>query len=154
MAFTGRPLTTMTRTELLARWRTRRDEWRCLATLVDAAALIDQLLADLTDVFDSEQEIVLTLDDAAVRSGYSRDHLARLIRQHRIPNSGRRGAPRIRLGDLPIRPGFTVATPLKGLDRTSTPDANPTRGCYDPRTDARSLASRRSGAAHARSDRT
>jgi hypothetical protein len=145
---------TMTRTDLITRWRLRRDEWRLLGILVDGAALIDQMLADIADVFDDETELLLTLDDAAARSGYSSDHLARLIRQHRIPNSGRRGSPRIRLGDLPTRAGMNPSIAIKGLDRGPTHDAALTPACYDPKTDARSLASRRSGAAHARSDRT
>jgi hypothetical protein len=89
------------------------------------------------------------LTDAANRSGYSRDHLARLVRQHRIPNSGRRGAPRVRLRDLPIRPGVTPEPDAHAGD-----DADLTHRCYDPGTDARSLASRRLGAFNGRSDST
>jgi hypothetical protein len=144
----------MTRLELIARWRQRADDWRRLTALVDGATLIEELLADVVDVFDNEREILLTLDNAAARSGYSPDHLARLIRQHRIPNSGRRGAPRIRLDDLPIRAGFTARSDTEGPDGTSPHNAPATPPRYDPKTDARSLASRRSGAAHARSDRT
>ncbi|MGI8497329.1 MAG: hypothetical protein ACR2OG_07090 [Gemmatimonadaceae bacterium] len=47
---------------------------------------------------------LLTLGDAARRSGYSADHLARLVRSGRLPNAGRPHAPRIRLVDLPLRP--------------------------------------------------
>lgn len=46
----------------------------------------------------------LTLAQVSARSGYSQDHLARLIREGRLPNAGRRGSPRIRAGDLPVRP--------------------------------------------------
>ena len=46
----------------------------------------------------------LTLAEASLRSGYSQDHLALLIREGRIPNAGRRGSPRIRAIDLPVRP--------------------------------------------------
>lgn len=139
----------MTRVEFLTRWRLRCEELRRLGALVDGATLIDQLLADIADVFDDEAEVDLTLTDAAARSGYSRDHLARLVRQHRIPNSGRRGAPRVRLRDLPIRPGVTPAPDAHAGD-----DAELTRRCYDPQTDARSLASRRLGAFNGRSDST
>jgi hypothetical protein len=138
----------MTRAEFLTRWRSRREELRLLGALVDGAALIDQILVDAADVFDDEAEVNLTLTDAAARSGYSRDHLARLVRQHRIPNSGRRGAPRVRLRDLPIRPGVTIEPDAAG------DDADLTHRCYDPGTDARSLASRRLGAFNGRSDST
>jgi hypothetical protein len=133
----------MTRTEFLTRWQTRREDLRRLHALVDGAALIDQLLADLADLFQDEGDVDLTLADAAARSGYSRDHLARLVRQHRIPNSGRRGAPRVRLRDLPLRPGARA-----------NDDAPERPRCYDPVTDARSLASRRLGASNGRTDST
>ncbi len=32
---------------------------------------------------------------------YSADHLGRLVREGKLPNAGREGAPRIRLQDLP-----------------------------------------------------
>jgi hypothetical protein len=71
----------------------------------------------------------LTLSEAALRSGYSTDHRARLIREGRLPNAGRPGSPRIRVADLPIRPRSAVA--------------GPERGAYDPIADARALGSRR-----------
>jgi hypothetical protein len=71
----------------------------------------------------------LTLAQAALRSGYSPDHLARLLREGRVPNAGRRGSPRIRAGDLPVRPPRVVAA--------MRPRA------YDPVADARAIAGRR-----------
>jgi predicted DNA-binding transcriptional regulator AlpA len=71
----------------------------------------------------------LTLAEAALRSGYSRDHIARLIRDGRLPNAGRSGSPRIRAGDLPVRPPRPVA-------------GNRPRA-YDPIADARAIGSRR-----------
>ncbi len=53
----------------------------------------------------SENEL-LSLEEAAVRSGYSTEHLARLIRVGRIPDSrphGSKGRIHIRLSDLPMR---------------------------------------------------
>ncbi|MGH7721024.1 MAG: hypothetical protein ACREON_19525 [Gemmatimonadaceae bacterium] len=74
--------------------RARALEW--------AAALMDRALRDNAD----ER---LTLAQAALRSGYSPDHLARLLRVGRLPNAGRRGAPRVRAADVPVRPPRTVA---------------------------------------------
>lgn len=71
----------------------------------------------------------LTLAQAALRSGYSADHLARLVRDCRLPNAGQRGSPRIRAGDLPLRRPRAVAAP--------DPRA------YDPVADARAIAGRR-----------
>lgn len=71
----------------------------------------------------------LTLAQAALRSGYSAEHLARLVRVGTLPNAGRRGSPRIRAGDLPVRPQRAVAA--------ARPHA------YDPVADARAIAGRR-----------
>lgn len=73
----------------------------------------------------------LTLPEAAARSGYSVDHLGRLVRDGRLANIGRHGAPRVRAGDLPSRP-----------TSASTGVARIPHGAYDPSTDARSLLSR------------
>jgi hypothetical protein len=43
----------------------------------------------------------LTLAQAAQESGYSREHLGRLIREGTLPNAGRPNAPRVRRRDLP-----------------------------------------------------
>jgi hypothetical protein len=75
--------------------------------------------------FDSE---VLTLVEAAGESGLSADHLGRLLRTGTIPNSGRKGAPRIGRSDLPRSPR-----------RLSSGGSSE----YDPITDARALRSRR-----------
>ncbi len=74
----------------------------------------------------------LTLAQASLRSGYSQDHLARLLRERRIPNAGRRASPRIRAGDLPVRP----ARPQQLV-------ANDRSRVYDPIADARAIGSRR-----------
>jgi hypothetical protein len=56
---------------------------------------------------EAEGDEELTLSQAAERSGYSEDHLCRLIRTGRIPDlrPARRGPIRIRAGDLPLKPG-------------------------------------------------
>jgi hypothetical protein len=49
---------------------------------------------------------LLTLKQASRESGYSTDHLARLVTSGTIPNCGRRGKPLIARGNLPIKPGY------------------------------------------------
>ena len=73
----------------------------------------------------------LTLAQAAGRSGYSADHLSRLIRDGKLANVGHRGAPRLRAGDLPVRATRRVV-------------ASHAIG-YDPIADARTLLSRQGG---------
>ena len=61
--------------------------------------------ADLSAARRALADEVLTLDEAAEASGYSKDHLERLIRDGKIPNAGRLHAPRIRRHDVPRRVG-------------------------------------------------
>lgn len=60
----------------------------------------------LEEALHQEGDTPLTLADAAERSGFSRDHLSRLIREGKIPNAGRKGAPRIAFRHLPRRAGL------------------------------------------------
>ena len=77
----------------------------------------------------------LTLAQASARSGYSQDHLARLIREGRLPNAGRRGSPRIRAGDLPVRPASRhQITDIVVSERSRV---------YDPVADARAIGNGR-----------
>lgn len=50
----------------------------------------------------------LTLKEAAQESGYSPDHLGKLVRDNTLPNAGSPNAPRIRRKDLPRKPGHRV----------------------------------------------
>jgi len=120
--------------EWRARWAARRDELQRLGALVDGAKLVGEMLADLDSVLVEEANALLTLKEAARVTGYSRDHLERLVRGGAIPNAGRLGAPRVRLSDLPRRSPRSLAT---GIDVA-----------YDPVADARALRGRRKGGAH------
>lgn len=84
-------------------------EWRSTARLfreheqAATAVAYEKCAETLEEVLSREREAPLTLPEAAAESGYSADHLGRLVRQGKIPNAGRPGAPRIARGDLPIR---------------------------------------------------
>lgn len=99
--------------------RARALEW--------AACQIEEAIRDSEDA-------ILSLAEASLRSGYSPDHIARLIREGKIPNAGRRGAPRVRAGDLPL------PRPLAIANDDSIP--------HHTRTDARALGIRRGGFAN------
>jgi len=115
-------------------WTKRLNEYRAVAAHVDGEKICERVLADFNAVREAEAHTVLTLAEAAIRSGYSEEHLGRLVRQGKIPNAGRRGAPRIPVGDLPRRPITRAAGPLSAA--------------YDPVTDARTLLNRRKGGNH------
>ena len=69
---------------------------------------------------------LLDLKEAARESGYSADHLGRLVRDGKIPNAGRRNAPKIRRIDLPRRPDVTSSNKSPEVDLlfTGTPRLN------------------------------
>lgn len=83
------------------------DQWRVLAKQqrrlgADAQARILDFCADeLTAAFLRAGDETLTLSRAAQESGYGADHLGRMVREGRIPNSGRKDKPLIRRRDLP-----------------------------------------------------
>ena len=55
--------------------------------------------------------------EAARRSGYSADHLGRLVRNGKIPNSGRPGTPSIARRDLPRKASALAEPRLAGTPR-------------------------------------
>jgi hypothetical protein len=83
---------------------------------------------ELEAALQAAQNQLLDLQEAAVESGYSSDHLGRLVREGRIPNAGRRNAPKIRRADLPRRPEIVsrhntqddIASRPTGTSRAST----------------------------------
>jgi len=113
---------------LRTRWRARREEFARLQAAVNGATLCDELLADLDSALIAHDDEVLTLRAAAALSGYTVAHLARLIRQGKLLNAGRKRAPRVRRRDLPLKGNST--------SREARADS------YNARSDARSLVRR------------
>lgn len=113
---------------LPAAWRTRASELRLWAAAEGAACALERAAAELERALQHRADEVLTLGEAAEASGYSADHLGRLLRQGTLRNVGRTHAPRVRREDVPQKPGHVAA---------------PVAGAYDPIADARSLLSRR-----------
>jgi hypothetical protein len=108
--------------------------WRARAELLrrhganEAASTCDACADELEATYRGVGSESLTLKQAAAECDKSAGHLARLIREARIPNAGRKHAPRILRRDLP------------GSGKHSVVPNRPQP--YDPVTDARSLASR------------
>lgn len=119
----------MTRDELREIWFARHAEWLQFTVHVDGAQVIAAFLADLDSVTVSEAGEMLSLAEGARISGYSREHLARLVREGKIPNSGEKQRPRIRRKDLPQKANSSLA---RGKS-----------SAYSALSDARSLRSRR-----------
>lgn len=91
-------------TDLAHRWSEEADS---LERWGDArgAAILRQCATELDIAARERAEEKLTIPQAAGESGYSRDHLRSLVASGEIPNAGRKGAPRIRRKDLPMKPG-------------------------------------------------
>ena len=79
------------------------------------AVALESCVAQLEAALRRRDETTLNLTDAARESGYSADHLGHLVRDGKIPNAGRPGAPRIARRHLPRKTGATkprlAATP-------------------------------------------
>ena len=70
--------------------------------ILDVAGRADDYLEiGLEEAARDNDEATLTLANAARESGYSTDHLGRLVRSGKTSNAGRPGAPRISRGHLP-----------------------------------------------------
>ncbi len=83
------------------RWREKADLFRQHGHEADARTY-GVCSAELEAALRGTEEELLDLQEAARESGYSSDHLGRLVRDGKIPNSGRRNA--IKRSDLPRRP--------------------------------------------------
>lgn len=81
-------------------WRDRAKSLRELA-LEAVARAYERAAHDLEEALANDEGELMTLQEAAEASGYSADHLGRMVRNGTIQNAGRHGAPRIRVGDLP-----------------------------------------------------
>lgn len=101
---------------------------------VNPETLLTEIASRVRAVLAAGDEELLTLAQAASRSGYSIDHLGRLIRKEVIPNAGAPNRPRVRAADL-SRLGQHRR---RGI-------ATPQQGAYDPIADARALLGRRGG---------
>lgn len=83
------------------------DEADCVRSRFDddrLAALCETHAREVRECIDEWLNEPLTLQQAAVESGYSADRLGRLVRDGTLPNAGERGSPRIRRRNLPRKP--------------------------------------------------
>ena len=90
----------MTISELVSRWQSRRDEYARLGVLLDGAKLAAEILEDLHELETQEADELLTLTDAGRDFGLHPDSIGRAIREGRIPNCGRKNAPRVKRSDV------------------------------------------------------
>ena len=92
----------MTPQDLVTGWRSHAGQIEPYAA--PAAAAFRCAADQLERALQGAGAEPLTLEEAAAESGYSTDHLGRLLREKKIPNAGRAHAPRILRRDLPRKP--------------------------------------------------
>ena len=117
---------TPSETELPAVWRRRAIELRRYGAEAQATTL-ECAADDLDAALRRRDDELLTLSEAATESGYHAESLGRLVLDGKIPNAGRKGAPRIQRRDLPHKPKDVAVQPAT---------------TYDPVADARALRGR------------
>lgn len=83
-------------------WRSRASDLERFAAPV--AEAFREAADDLEEAFRATEESV-TLQEAHAIGGYSIDHLQRLVASGQIANVGRKGKPRLRRADVPVKPG-------------------------------------------------
>ena len=97
----------MTPAEFELKWCAQLDRLRQLDAHVRGASLCEEILADFRAVQAAAVEELLSLRQAAQESGYSADHLSRLVREGKLPDrrlAGSRGRILLRRADLPRKP--------------------------------------------------
>ena len=94
-------------TALAARWAAEASDLEVRYHDDRGASLFRLCAAELLEAIREAEARVLTLTEASEASGYTSDHLRRLIADGTIPNAGRRGKPLVRRSDLPMKPGAT-----------------------------------------------
>ncbi len=89
--------------DLAVSWRDKATELRPYAP--GPATAFEVCAGGLEAALRANESSTLTLPEAAAESGYSADRLRHMIAEGKIPNVGRKGAPRIRRANLPVKPG-------------------------------------------------
>ncbi len=119
--------------DLLGEWRAHAKTLRVFGATTQAEA-VERCASELDEALAAEDGKLLTLQQAARISGYSADHLGRLVRLGTVRNMGCPRAPRIRQGDLP-RKAATLSVHASRLHLTGA----------DPRQVARAVVTSRKG---------
>ncbi|MFH1833457.1 MAG: hypothetical protein ABH877_00415 [bacterium] len=98
-------------------------EWRATAKLfrgheqATTAVAYEKCADALEEALALESEAALTLHEAAAESGYTADHLGRMVREGKIPNAGMPGSPLIAKRDLPRKPDVAPRSVRTQIDR-------------------------------------
>ncbi len=98
-------------------WRERAKALREWGGSPEAAVLWERAAVELEQALQVTGSEVLRLPVAAKLCGVSAAHLADLVRRGKLPNAGRKHAPRVRRGDLPIGNGLPALPQQRSRSR-------------------------------------
>jgi len=104
---------------LVRHWRAEAASLRGWGACAEATVL-ERAADELEHATREDMNEALTLEDAARRTGYSAEHLGRLVRQGKLENVGRKHAPRVRRGDLRPKLDLPDAPAAATVDSTRT----------------------------------
>lgn len=98
--------------DLPTKWRAAAAEFRRFGAEPQARTL-ESCADDLEGALVAQGDQLLSLQQAAEESGYSIDHLSRMLRDGKLQNAGRRSKPMIRRIELPRKPSGAGAKGAK-----------------------------------------
>lgn len=105
---------------LADRWTEDAERLRRYGADAQARA-VEKCVEELRAARKEEEFEALTLQEAADVSGYSYSRLQEMVGE-RLENVGKEGAPRVRRGDLPRKPGGVSPTPKVDETEDGEPD--------------------------------
>ena len=103
--------------DLPALWRARADFLNQYGD-PNTARLWMLAAVELERALEVFGEETLTLTEAARAAGYTAGYLGLLVKEGKIPNAGRTGAPRIRRADIPIKNPDGPGRPARRVEET------------------------------------
>lgn len=125
--------------ELAREWEEEANRIRKRYGQEQLARICETHAAELRTRIRKHLDQKLTLQEAAEESGYSVSHLQHLVADGEIPNAGRKGRPRIRRGDLPVKKSNGKNSP--GGSGSSTTGSGSAQRYPSPEEMARDLLS-------------
>lgn len=102
----------MLRAELERKWELRATEFRNLSANVDGAAMCRLFIADLQALAAENEDVWVSIAEAAAISGYSQQHIRRLIQSRQVEVKGEGKRRRVCANSLPRKP-----SPLPTVNR-------------------------------------
>jgi hypothetical protein len=103
-------------------WRERAAQLRDWGGSSEVAQLWERAAAELEQALQTAGGQTLTLKEAAEVCGLTTGYLGDMVRAGKLPNAGRKHAPRVRRGDLPAAKAALARPPQRSRSRPQITD--------------------------------